>query len=245
MVAIHHHHLFGPAKDQRAMEQFQRGWDTYRKLVDHNYLGHREAYAALHAFLSAEFRRPFRFLDLACGDAGGIVAALRQTEVAHYQGIDLSTPALELASRNLEVLACSKQLCEQDFVEAMRDRPPPADVVWIGLSMHHLSSQGKREIFAEVRNTLIYGGAFLIYEPILLPYESRDAFVDRQNRTMRSDWTALTDEEAGDILKHIETSDFPETAETWQHMALARGFSHARMLFEHPARLFALFCFLA
>ena len=78
---------------------FQDEWQVYRKMVDENYLFHREAYAALHDILTEESDLPFRFLDIACGDASATVGALRKTAVAHYHGIDLSTPALDLARR--------------------------------------------------------------------------------------------------------------------------------------------------
>jgi hypothetical protein len=34
-------------------------------------------------------------------------------------------------------------LDECDFVEALRDRPTPMDVAWIGLSLHHLLTPAK------------------------------------------------------------------------------------------------------
>jgi hypothetical protein len=38
---------------------------------------------------------------------------------------------------------CPSTLDECDFVGALLDRPEPADVVWIGLSLHHLRSPAK------------------------------------------------------------------------------------------------------
>src|SRR6187402_2495834 len=76
---------------------FQQEWRTYRTLVDENYLFHREAYACLHQILVEDVRHPFRFLDIACGDATASVDALTGTAITHYYGIDLSAAALELA----------------------------------------------------------------------------------------------------------------------------------------------------
>ena len=45
--------------------------------------------------------RPFAFVDIACGDASQMREVLPGTRYRHYQGIDLSTPALELATKNL------------------------------------------------------------------------------------------------------------------------------------------------
>ena len=44
---------------------FQREWQIYRKMVDNNYLFHREAYDRLHQILIDEVPRPFSFLAIA------------------------------------------------------------------------------------------------------------------------------------------------------------------------------------
>src|SRR3954463_9534971 len=107
---------------------FQREWQVYRTLVDQNYLFHREAYACLHQILVEEVNYPFRFLDIACGDATASVAALTGTRIAHYDGIDLSAAALALAREALTVLRCPVTLEQADFVEALRVWTTPVDV---------------------------------------------------------------------------------------------------------------------
>jgi hypothetical protein len=54
--------------DQNALEQFQKQWSTYQKLVDADALSHRAAGKLLHDALYA-IPRPFAFVDIACGDA--------------------------------------------------------------------------------------------------------------------------------------------------------------------------------
>jgi hypothetical protein len=112
-----------------AQSLFQQKWQIYRKVVENNYLSHREAYGWLHRILVGEVDRPFRFLDIACGDASATVDALKKTRITHYHGIDLCGEALVLASKTLEALPCPSTLDECDFVEALLDRPQPADVV--------------------------------------------------------------------------------------------------------------------
>ena len=91
--------------DEPAAALFQHLWQLYHKFVDNNFFCHREVYARLHRILVDEAVQPFRFLDIACGDARATVEALKGTRVAHYYGIDLSSAALELASKALESLA--------------------------------------------------------------------------------------------------------------------------------------------
>src|SRR5262249_3727914 len=114
--------------------------------------------------LGDEAVQPFRFLDIACGDARATVETLKGTRVAHYYGIDLSSAALELASKALESLGCPVTLDHRDFIEALRDWPEPVDVAWIGLSLHHLLAPAKLSLMREIRGIVGDSGLFLIYE---------------------------------------------------------------------------------
>ena len=97
---------------------FQHQWQLYRKFVDNNYFYHHEVYGQLHRILVDEVVQPFRFLDIACGDARATVETLRGMRVAHYYGIDLSQAALELASKALKLLGWTALTTEE--YEAMR-----------------------------------------------------------------------------------------------------------------------------
>ena len=111
----------------------------------------------LHDTLKA-IHLPFAFLDIAGGDAGQIKHALAGTEVNHYQGIDLSEPALELAAKNLKCVSFAVELDHRDFVEALEGRPEPADAAWCGLSIHHLSTEGKLELLTAIHGSTMQDG---------------------------------------------------------------------------------------
>ena len=136
--------------------------------------------------------RPYRFLDLACGDASGIAAALKGTPIQQYRGVDLSAPALAIASANLAALPCPAELDEADFSTALRDPSRAADIVWISLSLHHLDTAAKLAFMREVRQRIDANGAFLIYEPARRDGEDRPAYLDRLEAIGRRDWTELT-----------------------------------------------------
>ena len=91
MVNFSHPKKTGDVLDDPAAALFQQQWQLYRKFVDNNYFYHREVYGQLHRILVEEAVQPFRFLDIACGDARATVDALKGTRVAHYHGIDVKT----------------------------------------------------------------------------------------------------------------------------------------------------------
>ena len=79
MVNIPRHLSASPVVDEQAMQTFRHQWQVYSKLVDNDYLSHQAVRAVLNRELATDVNRPFRFLDLACGDARLTVAALQGT----------------------------------------------------------------------------------------------------------------------------------------------------------------------
>ena len=165
----------------------------------------------LHDTLKA-IHLPFAFLDIAGGDAGQIKHALAGTEVNHYHGIDLSEPALELAAKNLKCVPFAVELDHRDFVEALEGRPEPADAAWCGLSIHHLSTEGKLELLAAIHGST--SKMVMIYEPTLADGEDREGYLARFRRVNRPAWPLLTKDEWDQIDHHVTTCDFPESPAT-------------------------------
>jgi SAM-dependent methyltransferase len=221
---------------------FQREWRLYRKIVDLNYCAHREVYGRLRRVLVEEIERPFRFLDLACGDAIGVVGALHGTDVVAYAGVDLSPEALRLASRALALLTCPVTLIEADFAEALGAWQEPIDVIWISLSLHHLRAPAKLETMRAACRLLGRRGMLLVYEHASPDSEDRDGWLRRWERT-RPEWTGLTAEEWLRMDAHVRTYDFPETLSGWRDLGREAGFSVARELFVEPNNLLRLFAF--
>ena len=57
-------------------------------MIDGDCLAQREVGAILRRTLNQAFTKPFSFLDIACGDASMMTAALDGTNVRHSHGID-------------------------------------------------------------------------------------------------------------------------------------------------------------
>jgi ubiquinone/menaquinone biosynthesis C-methylase UbiE len=243
MVNIVRHVSGSAVIDDAAMQAFRHQWQAYQKLVDNDDLAHREVREILHRQILDTIGRPFRFLDLACGDASMTVAALKDTPVIEYHGIDLSAPALEFAKKSVESLSCLVRLEQNDFVTAMRDRPDPADVAWIGLSLHHLQTNDKLELMREVRNVVGDDGMFLIYEPSRRENESRPQYLDRFEKEYHSAWSVLTPAEWTIIWDHVQAADLPEEASVWAQLGRDAGFNTVHELFTDWANILKVFCY--
>lgn len=233
MVNVHIHQFApgGAVVDASAMEQFQKQWAAYQCLIECDALSHRAAGDVLHGVLVA-LPKPFTFLDIACGDASLTKRALAGTTVSHYHGIDLSEPAIELAARMLDGEPYEVDLDHQDFVAALEERPENADVIWCGLSIHHLDTPGKLKLMKAIRAAT--GITFMLYEPARRNGEDRDAFIRRFLAAQVPLWTTMNGEQRDQLIHHIETCDLPETASGWLDLGREAGFRTATQLFVDP-----------
>jgi Methyltransferase domain len=238
-VHIHQFHDTTDVVDASALEQFQKQWATYQKLVDSDRLSHAAIGQLLGRALKGSFKQPFAVLDIACGDASLMRRVLPQTAVRHYHGIDLAEPALELAAKNLATMTFTVDFDHRDFVEAMNDRPEPADASWCSLSIHHLPTDDKLRLLKAIRRAT--SSFLMIYEPTRLDHEDRNAYLDRFERINRPLWTMLTPQEWGQIDHHVRTADLPETSAVWVDLGHSAGFSRAQEVFVDPTEFYRLY----
>lgn len=182
----------------------------------------------------------FRFLDVACGDASVSAPMLKRTAIGHYTGIDLSAHSLALAEEALKTLPCQFDLHCKNFVETLADWNEPVDVVWVGMSLHHLQAAEKQRFVESVYRVLRGAGLFLIWEPTYLIGEDRMGWLNRFS-SYRTTWAALTDDEFAEMESHMRLADFPESADEWKAIGHRAGFSHVEELFMMPNRLGRVF----
>ena len=144
-------------------------------------------------------------------------------------GQALSAGMALVPPENLAGVPFEVELDHRDFVTALTRRPEPADAGWCGLSIHHLSPDGKRDLLKAIRGST---SAFLmIYEPTLNEDETREAYLARFRRVNRPAWSFLSDEEWAEIDHHVTSSDYPETSANWIALGREAGFADARELF--------------
>ena len=224
-------------------ELFRLHWGMYRKILRDNYMSHSQAYGKLYEILTEEMNRPFTFADLACGDAFYSIRTLEGTEVVKYVGIDLSDEALSLAKEGMNHLHLEKHSIKADFEDFDRYVDAPPDLVWVGLSIHHLDTDEKTRFMKKVKKTLNIDGLFLIYEPGFLDDEDRGTYFERFKRIYDSVWKDLMPEERVMLLFHVRKTEKPETVEDWIRIGKDAGFETAEAVFSERTGLYTLFKF--
>jgi SAM-dependent methyltransferase len=229
-------------RDAEAVRDFFNGWNLYRRIVENDYLCHDSVRQALSGWLDG-LERPFSFLDLGCGDAAFSTGILKGRNLASYTGMDLSPVALDLARGNTRKIAAPVSLVHGDFVTEIGTLPASYDVIYLGLSLHHLSRTEKEFFFGELRRRTAPGGALLVCDPILSPGEVRDVFMGRWVDHAKWTWKALTIEEIDGAVEHVTTADFPEEIGTLNRMAVGAGFRPAEVLFTDRSDFYALMAF--
>ncbi len=213
------------------VREFFDQWAFYRKIVDQNYLFHREAMEALGQWMDRTLSPGFTFLDMGCGDASFTSAVLQPRSPGGYLGLDLSPVALDLAKKNTASLSCTRDFRVGDFAKVIPGLNGQWDVIYVGLSFHHLQ-QTKGEFLAAVRARVAPGGFFVFFEPARRNKESREDYMDRWMLDARTNWSTLTEADLVAVEGHVTNFDFPETLADYDRLALEAGFDSVETLFR-------------
>jgi SAM-dependent methyltransferase len=130
--------------------------------------------------LLARHRRPIvRFLDLGCG--AGAMSELVLSSQPRSEGVlvDFSEPMLERAGVELAGYADRWQAVSGDLNDsAWRDALPTGryDAIVSGLAIHHLPTERKRTLFAELLALLEPGGVFVNMDYVAIDGPLRGLF---------------------------------------------------------------------
>jgi len=227
-----------------AVHAFFSQWEIYRLCIEHNTLFHREVGAILRCELLAR-TEPFTFLDLACGDADLTAAALQGTKVSAYTGVDFSAPALALAANKVAELGRPRTLHEADFTAFLSGNYESFDVIYLGLSLHHLEQSAKRETVKHLYRATSPGSTFYLFEPILHGGEEREGYVQRWADAMDGPYDPFPVAARNALRDHVTDSERPESIEEYLSSAREAGFTRSEILFADPGNFYALFKFSA
>lgn len=229
-------------RDADAVRAFFEQWSLYRRVVDKDYLFHGRAMPALARWLDGR-AGAYGFCDLGCGDASFTSGVLAGRVLTSYTGVDVSAPALDLARRNTEVLTCPREFRNADFSNPQALGLAPQDVIYIGLSFHHLVAAEKARFFGEIRPLLAPGGGFVFFEPIRREDETRAQYMERWVAHTRATWTGFTPDELAAVEGHVTGNDYPETLSDLDRMARAAGFGAMDVLHRDEAGFYVVVAF--
>ena len=231
------------AKALTEVGEFFNAWAIYRKVLSNNYMHHREIYQAITDLLAEQWEsRPFKLLDLGCGDASFLAPTLQGRSIQHYMGFDLSAPALALAAENIAPLDCKAELINIDFMEGLAQTHEHFDIVFTSYALHHLTQEEKAEFFRLAHTVLTENGLLLIIDVIREPNETLSAYLDNYCQWLREEWLEFDEQDLSAIIQHIRHNDMPETAAILSALAEAAGFTPATSichLTRHQALAFS------
>ncbi|AFY32074.1 class I SAM-dependent methyltransferase [Calothrix sp. PCC 7507] len=228
-------------------EFFNDQWKIYQKVLNNNYMGHREIYNILHELLVSYFQKPFTMLDLGCGDSSFISKALVNTNIASYHGVDLSITALEIAKKNLAITQCDTTLIPGDFSQLSSllasGQNNKFDAILISFALHHLHLEQKDYFIEQLQHFLTPGGVFILIDVVRQKEEDRATYIRRYLDDVQQRWSLLSEKEYSMVKEHISSSDFPETQQTLQEISLKSGFTRVECLYQDALNTTQLLCF--
>ncbi|MFI3154615.1 MAG: class I SAM-dependent methyltransferase [Methylococcaceae bacterium] len=215
--------------------EFFNAWAIYRKVLTNNYMHHKEIYQAVKVLLVEQWEnRPFKLLDLGCGDGSFLAQALQGKAIQHYTGFDLSDPALALAAENIAPLGCRAELTNIDFMAGLAQTTERFDIVFTSYALHHLTQAEKAEFFRLAYSALTENGMLLIIDTLREPDETLPVYLDNYCQWVREQWLECDEQEFTAIFQHIRNNDFPETVAVLSALAEAADFCPATRLYHLP-----------
>lgn len=225
--------------------KFFSRWDTYDRVVSHNYMYHREIRHELGDFLDRTFNgKSLSILDIGCGDCSQITATMDSSSIGSYVGVDISAVALEAAEERLSELAFSFRLLEQDFTAFIEKCESSSfDLVLAGYSVHHLKYHNKQDFFRNCYRILRPGGYLAHYDVMRLNGETRSQYLERYFDIING-WEYLEDGERTFVMEHISECDFPSSPDELFGMVKDPGFKLTPgMLYADESSIHSLSCF--
>ncbi len=216
---------------------------VYEKLLENDYAGHKEIYSYFHDFILKTPFKNFNLLDLGCGGADFMAKALNFTSIKSYIGVDLSSFSLKLAKENLKKIECDKQFYEEDFFNFFENRQCKFDIIWMGLSLHHLLLKQKKIVLKKIYQALKPGGYFFLFDTFLNEHETREQYLLRWKHLCERHWTNLSPHEKQDIEKHVMKADFPESISEMKKLGYEFGYKDIKIVFEKLKEKYGLIKF--
>lgn len=202
-------------------------WSLYRKVVENDYMDHtavtREVEAALRSVPDGA-----SVLDLGCGDAEVVSRLIEVRSIGRYVGVDQSQAALDSARERLAPSLSELGFERANLLEFVKTTSLRFDVILCGYTLHHLSTEDKRDFFRFARRVLRPGGVLIAYDAFHAETQTRDDYVESYIAWIADEWSEIHPEEHAAIASHMREADLPETLETFFRMAEDAGLRPTR-----------------
>ena len=197
------------------MDLFERQWQTYRSVVDHDWMEHRgitEACAgALRSWIADHPDRAgkARLLDLGCGDLAQMVPMFRALPLGGDLGGDRAGQGLPMAREAMGPVGFPVDFVHADVAAFVRAPGEDFDLVHAALVLHHLPDDAKADFLVDLRARVRPGGAVVWADVFREPGELREHYVQRYAARIRGGWTAIDEDAREAIVTHMSTYDYP------------------------------------
>lgn len=197
------------------MDLFEQQWQTYRSVIENDWMEHRGVTAACSSALQTwmaqhpERHGQARLLDLGCGDMAQMAPVFRALPLGAFVGVDLTEQVLPMAASALGDVPFTAEFHHRDVQRFVEAEGEPFDLVHASFVLHHLSDDEKARFLSTLRGRIRRDGAFLWIDVFCEPGESREDYLARYVSRIRSGWDTIAVDAREAVVTHITAYDFP------------------------------------
>lgn len=217
-----------------------KSFDLYTEVVKQNYMRHNEMIAITKERLATKgVQHGDTLLDLGCGNAYFSKEVYPSEVKLQYKGIDLSSDAIKSAKAMLQNQPnWEMQLIADDMLHFLKSEQSKVQFISSGFCLHHLATAQKQEVFALVKEQLLPGGTFFLYDVAMEDTDDKPTFNKRQLNWYHKAWHTISKAQMEAIETHILQEDFPEKVSTYKNWAKSLGFAGINQLYRDPNNLY-------
>jgi 2-polyprenyl-3-methyl-5-hydroxy-6-metoxy-1,4-benzoquinol methylase len=205
---------------------FIRNWEIYQKVIENNYMKHKELGETAQKYLqNFSHHTPIQLLDIGCGDAYQISEQLKLLHFVSYKGYDLSDQAIQFAEKHFLAFKNKAAFQIGRMEELIKEENSNYTVIYSSFAIHHLTDDKKAEIIKDCYDKLEERGLFILIDIKRQPAQSADDYKASYAKWINDDWHSLDKDEKDAIIDHLTKCDIPVETKTYIEYGLEAGFS--------------------
>lgn len=204
---------------------FIRNWEIYQKIIQANYMKHKELGQHVQDYLNVfATDKPIYLLDMGCGDAQQIATQLQSFNIVSYTGYDLSEQAISFAKKNTEKLNTQVSFHTGRMEELIKHDSKTYNILYSSFAIHHLTDQLKKDFISNCYKRLENEGLFILIDIKRQPGQSTEEYKKSYTNWILNEWPVLNTEEKTAIIDHLNTCDIPVETSTYINYAIEANF---------------------